>query len=64
MKNHDLMKTILVICIVSMLMVSTLVGMLSGSYQLLDTVMKFVEVPLAFLIGHYFGNPPNIGELK
>jgi hypothetical protein len=47
-----------------MLMVSTLVGMLSGSYELLDTVRRLVEVPLAFLIGYDFSKPPNIGELK
>ena len=57
MKNHHLAKFILVVCMASMLMLATLVSILKGSYQLLDTVMRFVEVPLAFLIGHYFGSP-------
>ncbi len=60
MENHDLAKTILVVCIVAMLMVAISVSMFSGDYQLLNTVMKFVEIPLAFLIGHYFGGPSNI----
>lgn len=64
MGNHDLAKTILVVCIASMLMVAISVSMFRGDYQLLHTVMKFVEIPLAFLIGHYFGSPPNIAERK
>jgi hypothetical protein len=57
MINHHLAKIILVVCIASMLIVATFAGMLSGNYHLLETVMKFVGIPLAFLIGHYFGSP-------